>query len=48
MAEETKEVIDIFLNTKFKKGRHSRRLKKYEGLGEWSLFRQLLQKVKKN
>lgn len=29
-----KEVIQVFLNTKFKKGRHSRRLAKFEGLGE--------------
>lgn len=30
----SKEAIQVFLNTKFKKGRHSRRLAKFERLGE--------------
>ena len=31
--KESKKAVEIFLKTKFAKGRHERRLKKFEGLG---------------
>ena len=31
--KESKKAVEIFLRTKFAKGRHERRLKKFEGLG---------------